>query len=139
MIKAIESGRPDLILHLGDGGRDLDGIRSRFPGIKLEAVCGNCDLSSGLPEVLDLTVCGVRLFLTHGHLYGVKSNLNRLLYAAEERGAQAVLFGHTHRALVTEAGGLTVINPGSCGYPPRTYAELTFETDGRFSAAIIDL
>ena len=52
-------------------------------------------------------------FLTHGHLFGVKSNLTRLKLEANRVGAQVALFGHTHRAFCEQDGGVWYLNPGA--------------------------
>ena len=56
---------------------------------------------------------GVRFFLTHGHLFGVKSSLTRLKLEANRVGAQIALFGHTHRPFCEEDGGVWYMNPGA--------------------------
>ena len=58
----------------------------------------------------------VKAFLTHGHLYGVsRAQADWLVYAAQEQEAQLALFGHTHRAVYDQLGGVTLINPGTAG------------------------
>jgi predicted phosphodiesterase len=70
-----------------------------------------------VPETLVEKVCGVKLFMTHGHIHKVKAGLGALIADASRTGSQAVLFGHTHSAYcVCEEDGLWVVNPGSCGY-----------------------
>ena len=66
-------------------------------------------------EVLQLTLDGVKFFLTHGHRYSVKYTLDALLNAAYFAGADMVLFGHTHRAVSETMQGLYVVNPGTAG------------------------
>ena len=68
--------------------------------------------------------CGVRFMCMHGHSYGVKSSLDRAVYAAEENEADILLYGHTHTpkdTVVNLDGGksIRVFNPGSVGrgYP----------------------
>lgn len=139
MYDAVDRGRPDLVVHLGDGERDVANLSARFPDVPINAVCGNCDAAGGFPESMEFSVYGVKCFITHGHLYGVKYSPDRLLYAGEERSAQIVMFGHTHRAGVSEIAGMTLINPGSCGYPPRTFAELDIAEDGVYSCRIMEL
>ena len=69
------------------------------------------------------------LYMTHGHRHGVKSGTECLLAAAREKGAQAVLFGHTHRAVCRkEEDGLWVINPGSCGMGEQSMAVIEIQT-----------
>ena len=55
----------------------------------------------------------LRVFYTHGHNYGVKSNLYTLAREAKSRGCQIALYGHTHRPSIDEVDGITLINPGS--------------------------
>ena len=77
--------------------------------------CGNCDREPVNPEVQQLTLDGVKFFLTHGHRYSVKYTLDALLNAAYFAGADMVLFGHTHRAVSETMQGLYVVNPGTAG------------------------
>ena len=53
--------------------------------------------------------------------YEVKYGLSNLVAAAEERGAQIALFGHTHQAMTEYRGGLYLMNPGSLSGPSGTY------------------
>lgn len=112
----------DALLFLGDGVRDLDTACGPFPGLRVYAVRGNCDLAALDPPEGVAPFDGVNVLYTHGHLYGVKSGLERLWYAARERGAQLALFGHTHIPLCEESDGVTLFNPGSVGRPWRGQA-----------------
>ena len=49
----------------------------------------------------------------HGDACGVKSGTGMLEKRAKEAGADAVLFGHTHRATVTDLSGILAVNPGT--------------------------
>ena len=76
---------------------------------------------------------GVVVFYTHGHMYGVKYDLDTLADAAAARGANVALFGHTHIPVAEERGGVFLFNPGSCGRcytGPNTYGILTL-ADGK--------
>lgn len=119
--RAVESLLPlvtenDYILHLGDGGADMREIRAQYPE-KVYACSGNCDFFSPIPEEGILEVEYLRIFYCHGHKYRVKSDLNALAQAAKERGCDIALYGHTHRADITEINGVTLINPGSFKRP----------------------
>lgn len=120
MRQCLDLIRPDAAVHLGDYYNDGQDMAEEYPTIPIYAVPGNCDRSRGYipdPEVKLVTIGGVRFMLTHGHLHNVKMTLIRLLAAARDMGADAVLFGHTHEAHCTrEEDGLWVLNPGSCGY-----------------------
>ena len=115
MVRAIRQQQPDAVFHLGDCERDTQRLEKEFPDLPLYRVCGNCDREPVNPEVLQLTLDGVKFFLTHGHRYSVKYTLDALLTAAYFAGADIVLFGHTHRAMCETMQGLYVVNPGTAG------------------------
>ena len=129
MRRCIEAMKPDLVLHLGDYYDDALALKQTFPAVRLCHVPGNCDrfrCPPGQPESLLLEEAGVRLFLTHGHRQHVKSGIGALLREARAAGAQAALYGHTHRAdCHREEDGLWVLNPGSCGYGASSAGWLT--------------
>lgn len=115
-----------LFVFLGDGLRELD--ESYMP---IVAVRGNCDVfSTDTPEERLLDLDGIKILLMHGHRFSVKSGLDRALAYADKRGADVLLFGHTH--LPTEryfpegtelsdgtrlTRPLWAFNPGSLGEP----------------------
>lgn len=114
MMEAVRRESPDHILHLGDYHKDAEAIAARFP-IPLTSVPGNCDGACGTAPIQVLTFYEKRIFMTHGHLHGVKMHYQRLLYAGLEAQADLVLFGHTHRPECFRERGLWVMNPGACG------------------------
>ena len=91
------------------------------------SVPGNCDWTTAEPRYKLITFAGRKLFLTHGHHYGVKMGLASLVNTALAAGADAALFGHTHTPYYAEVNGLLVINPGAVGMGARTYGVLTIE------------
>lgn len=101
----------DMVFHLGDRYDDMNEFESVL-GDKLYRVYGNCDFGGNPKEIL-VEVEGVRIFATHGDLYGVKRSLCRIVDKAKELKANAVFYGHTHAADISEIDGITVINPGS--------------------------
>ncbi len=122
---------PAGVFFLGDGLRDLDGLDALDPQRTLfYRVWGNCDWASvpNVPTVCVTAIEGHTVFFTHGHRFFVKSGYGALLAEAAKRGADIVLFGHTHKphAETLPAGtqiGDTVLerpmylfNPGSIGY-----------------------
>lgn len=111
---------PDAVIHLGDHYDDGEALAEEYPHIPMYQVPGNCDSHRGFirdPEIRVEKVCGVWLYLTHGHRHSVKMGLYALLRDARAANVQAVLYGHTHSAdCHREADGLWVLNPGSCGY-----------------------
>jgi putative phosphoesterase len=106
----------DRIVHAGDvgGGSVLDALALIAP---VEAVYGNVDdpHDPRLVRELTLPVGGLLLHVSHGHELGSPTPA-RLV--ARYR-ADILVFGHTHRALVTtvEQGGasILVVNPGAAG------------------------
>ena len=119
--RAVESLLPliaenDYVVHLGDGAADMRVIRAQYPE-KVYACSGNCDFFSPIPEEDVMEVEYLRILYCHGHRYRVKSDLNALAKAAKERGCEIALYGHTHRADITEIDGVTLINPGSFKRP----------------------
>ena len=69
----------------------------------------------------------MKILMTHGHRYGVKSGYGTALAAAKSMGAQVVLFGHTHIPFMEEREGILMLNPGSLRNPDREYAILEIE------------
>ena len=135
MMRAVRQQQPDAVFHLGDCERDTQRLEKTFPDLPLYRVCGNCDREPVNPEVLQLTLDGVKFFLTHGHRYSVKYTLDALLNAAYFAGADIVLFGHTHRALCEQDGGVWYLNPGAAGVGAScTYACIETE-DGEIRTA----
>lgn len=135
MEQAMEREKPDHILHLGDGERDIVHLAQRYPALPLAYVRGNCDYGSDAPEQRVFTLQNFKFFLCHGHRYGVKYDLLRLRLAAMELGADICLFGHTHMPLCAQEGPLLLLNPGACSGRRPSYAILTLE-NGRASAEI---
>lgn len=122
--------KAEVVVHLGDGEAELERAKHSFPEKMFLQVRGNCDWGSALPAAGEYTVDGVKIFYTHGHLYGVKSGLYSAVCAARERGAQVLLFGHTHNALTDYDEGLYLMNPGSLsGWKP-TYGTLDLTPSG---------
>ena len=116
----VERVKPNAIVHLGDHFDDAEALHEEYPGIRMYRVPGNCDryrCPPGQPEILLDRVCGVDLYMTHGHKHRVKAYLGALLHDARACRVAAVLYGHTHEAdCHREEDGLWVLNPGSCGY-----------------------
>lgn len=119
---AIEQ-HPDasMALFLGDGIVDFLRVTDLT---HLQTVCvrGNCDFyraSSDIRDIEILTVENVRIMMTHGHLFGVKSGLGTALDKASEAGSDIFLFGHTHvpfdRTFIRDGKHIRLFNPGSVG------------------------
>ncbi len=129
----------ELILHAGDVG-GIEVLTELATIAPIEAVAGNTDPpgSPGLAEFLDREIDGVRIHVSHGHEVG-RPTPERLLALYPH---DVLVYGHTHRQLITKAEGRLVINPGAAG--PRRFnllpsvGKLVIE-DGRFDAEIVPL
>ena len=131
-----EAADIDALIFLGDGLRDLELALTRYPKLRAYAVAGNCDY--GALEPLDGLAAFDKcvIFYTHGHMYGVKYDLDTLTEAASARGADIALFGHTHVPLAQQREKVFLFNPGSCGRcytGPNTYGILTLD-EGKVTA-----
>ncbi|MEG0297746.1 MAG: metallophosphoesterase [Clostridium sp.] len=105
----------DRVLFLGDGISDFETLTSGFNGEKY-AVLGNCDFSGDYPSERVIEFDGIKIFMCHGHRYGVKMNLNSIFYKGKEVGADIVLFGHSHTQIIEKSSGLYIMNPGSVSH-----------------------
>ena len=111
---------PDIsyFIHLGDSEGSEDAIRTHLPkGCESYFVQGNNDFFAYLPKEIEMRLGKERLFLTHGHLYGVGFDLQGLADEAGARNCSMALFGHTHRPFSRMVNGVLCINPGSINFP----------------------
>lgn len=125
-LKTLERVSPiDLLIHLGDfeGGEDY--IQSNTP-CRTEMVSGNNDFFNGLPKDKIIQIGRYRVFLTHGHRYGVSYNTSAIREAARMNEADIVMFGHTHVPLIDLNSNIWAINPGSLALPRQSGRIPTF-------------
>jgi putative phosphoesterase len=102
----------ELILHAGDVGGDeiLDELQLIAP---VRAVFGNTDAPDDprLTQAIEMEIGGIRVHVSHGHEVGSPTPAKLLArYAAD-----VIVYGHTHKQLLTNADGRWVINPGAAG------------------------
>ena len=99
MRRCIDRVKPDAVVHLGDYFDDGTAMSEEYSHIRFHQVPGNCDLYR-VPhwqhDILSYPVCGVALYMTHGHRHHVKQTVTKLLSDARASKASAVLYGHTH-------------------------------------------
>ena len=79
-----ESKSIDALIFLGDGLRDLELALTQYPKLRAYSVAGNCDYGALEPTDGLAAFDGVVIFYTHGHMYGVKYDLDTL--ADAQRG-----------------------------------------------------
>ena len=87
-ILKVERENIDALIFLGDGLRDLELALTKYPRLRTYAVAGNCDFGALEPYDGLAAFDQVIVFYTHGHMYGVKYDLDTLADAAAARGAQ---------------------------------------------------
>jgi uncharacterized protein len=128
-----------LILHAGDVGGD-DILHELATIAPVEAVYGNTD-PRGHPRLaaaIEREIGGLRIHVSHGHEVGSPTPEKLLA----KYSADVLVYGHTHRPLITRADGRLVVNPGAAG-PKRfdlkpSVAILTIAT-GRADGEIMPL
>ncbi len=104
----------DLIIFAGDVEEDAEELRRLYPQKSIVSVKGNNDfLLKGVPDERLFTFGNKKIFLTHGHKYGVKYSPYKLFAAAREKGADICIFGHTHSKFLEEESGIFLLNPGA--------------------------
>lgn len=104
-----------VLLFLGDGEKDLKEITKNFNG-EIYAVRGNCDFEGIYPEERVIEIEDKKIFMCHGHRYGVKYGYNSIFYRGKELEVDIVLFGHTHLPIIDDEDGLILMNPGSVSH-----------------------
>ena len=128
----------DAVFFLGDGESDIKRVGGMFAA-QIVAVRGNNDFRAYYDNDVIEEIGGVRFFLTHGHRYGVRMGLDTLLSCAKENNCAFALFGHTHEAVIKDCGGITLLNPGSLGYPynaPPSYGIIEGDKDSLSSKIV---
>jgi putative phosphoesterase len=131
----------DLIIHLGDVEKDARKI-SYATGKTVVSVRGNNDFLARQEDFKILKTEFGNILLSHGHIFNVKYDLQRLLYKTLELECRAAFFGHTHIPLFIETDGIYLLNPGSLTYPSDgtsgSYAVAT-TSSSEFAACIVYL
>ncbi len=129
-----KTGQPDMLIHLGDAYGNED-IYKRSVSCEVKVVSGNNDLflGSSLNPEEEFDIGSHHFFLTHGHRYGVSYGTQKLLDAALSRGADIVLYGHTHVPSIEfdEDYHIWAVNPGSISMPR--------QSNGKPSYAVLEI
>ena len=116
----------DMLIHLGDTEGGEDYIRA-LVDCPVHIISGNNDFFSDLPREEEFDVLGKHIFITHGHPYYVAMNEEYLKKEARARGADIVMYGHTHKPMYsTDKDGLITLNPGSIAYPRQIGRKATY-------------
>ncbi len=124
----------DVVLFCGDGCRDAAAAVSGHNDKVLYSVCGNNDWYCNEPNFLIVELAGKKIFMTHGHLFGVKQGTDRITELGRQNGSDIIVFGHTHKQLTTVKCGMLLLNPGSIGYSGNYSIIEIDETTGKMKA-----
>ena len=100
--KVMNLEEPEMVIFAGDHSTDAMDMALIYSEIPFRIVKGNTDYLNGK-----------KVFLTHGHLYGVKSTMREIEAKAEEVEADICIFGHTHREYMNEKNNIIYLNPGA--------------------------
>lgn len=123
----LNSVQHDGVIFAGDGASDFNNINENIIMVK-----GNCDFFVDLPESVITTINNVKVLITHGNLYGVKSGLGGLINFAEKEKVDLVIYGHNHRQSLQKINGITFLNPGTfkkSSSAKSCYAVIDFDED----------
>ena len=68
--------------------------------------------SANFPPEVEIKMGPHKIFMTHGHHYFVSMTLDHLKREARARGADIVIFGHTHKPCLKFEEDMIIMNPG---------------------------
>ncbi len=122
--------KAEVVIHLGDGERDVENQRYQFPQKTFFQVRGNCDWGSDLPVIGEISIGEIRIFYTHGHAYDVKYGTYEFERAARDHKARIALYGHTHMPETVYRDGLYIMNPGTLHGTYGTYGIIDITPQG---------
>ena len=106
----------DMVIHCGDiEGSEF--IIEQAVDCPVEMVMGNNDFFSELPREKEFMLGKYKVWLTHGHTYYVSMENKTIKKEAALKGADIVMYGHSHRPVVDYDEGVIAVNPGSLTYP----------------------
>ena len=134
--------RPEVVEYLKEADAILHGGDINKPGIvdelqqyaPLYIVRGNNDKewAESIPHDLTVSLDNVTFYMVH----------NKKEVPADLSGVDVVVFGHSHKYVQEEKGGMLWLNPGSCG-PRRFHQEITMMmadlTDGHIQVKKITI
>ena len=126
-----QSEKMDMVIHCGDV-EGSEYLISESAGCRTVIVQGNNDYFSDLPREMIVKLGKYKALVTHGHAYYVNMGYDHLVREARKRKVDMVIYGHTHRPVITEENGIKVLNPGSLTYPRqegRKYTYIIMEID----------
>ena len=115
--KVLEQAGPfDMVIHCGDS-EGSEYALSAAAECPFEIVAGNNDFFTDLPVERELRIGKYKVLVTHGHHYYVSMGTEMIREEARARGFDVVIYGHTHKPVISYGVDVTVVNPGSISYP----------------------
>ena len=129
-----EQGKIDYFLHLGDTEGSEDYIEALLDCPHV-IVAGNNDYFSDLPDEKTFKLGKYKIWMTHGHLYGIYMGTGKLEREMARRGVDIAMVGHTHVPMIQWCGERVILNPGSISYPRQSgrrpsYMIMEIDRDG---------
>ncbi len=130
----------ELVIHCGDTEGSETQMQQLCP-VPMRIVRGNNDFFCNLPDEQEFEIASHKFFITHGHRYLVNMGSEEIRREALSRGADVVIYGHTHKPVAIKVDGMYVFNPGSLSYPRQegrkaSYLVLTIDDDGHITHEI---
>ena len=114
VLKIFEKEKPDIVIGAGDGIKDIEELSYIYPKAEYYMVKGNCDYFDRSHNEENLfEIDNIKIFLTHGHLYGVKRSLSSIKEIGKKLNVSLIVFGHTHKPYIEKDGDITLFNPGA--------------------------
>ena len=114
--KVLEMHKPDMVIHCGDA-EGSEYALTEAADCPVQIVLGNNDLFSELPREMEFNVGSYKVWVTHGHNYYVSVGNETIKKEAVLKGADIVVYGHTHKPVVDRDDNVIAVNPGSLSYP----------------------
>lgn len=119
----------DVFFHCGDS--ELSYNDDHFND--MIRVKGNCDFDNDFEHDIIVNLDDRKVFITHGHLYDIKTSLAKVSEKAQETGVDFVFFGHSHLLGAEVINDVLFLNPGSLTLPrggnDKSYATIEWEED----------
>lgn len=133
------AGPMDMWLHAGDYSQDASYL-AKLVNVPVFAARGNCDgqATAKIDEFIE--VAGKKIWITHGHRYGVKQGVSQLVEWGRHYEVDIVIYGHTHIPDSRWEENLLVFNPGSAAEPRSGYGTcgiLNIDHEGKITGEIL--
>lgn len=138
VIKA--QGKLDYLIHAGDTMGSEDYIEAILD-CPCVIVGGNNDYFSGLQSDASVNLGKYKVWVTHGHGYGIYRGTERIEAEMVSRGVDIAVVGHTHVPMLKQIGERIIVNPGSISEPRQwgrrpSYALMEIDRDGEVHVTI---